>query len=89
VAIGEREGIARKPAPDMVEEAIRQLGVRREDCIYVGDSDVDLATAHNAGLPCVSVLWGFRDREFLLSHGASTFVSHPCEILNLITPEKP
>jgi phosphoglycolate phosphatase len=49
----------------------------------VGDSDVDIETARNSGLPCISVLWGFRDREFLLAHGATTFVSHPLELLNL------
>lgn len=81
VAIGEREGIARKPAPDMVFEAMRQLHVAPEDCLYVGDSDVDLATARNAGLPCISVLWGFRDREFLARHGATTFAARPDEIL--------
>ena len=84
VAIGEREGVRRKPAPDMVQLAIRELGVRPEECIYVGDSDVDLATARNAGLPCVSVLWGFRNRDFLLSHGATTFAAQPSELLNMI-----
>ncbi|MCR4920707.1 MAG: HAD-IA family hydrolase [Bacteroidaceae bacterium] len=84
VAIGERAGIRRKPAPDMVLLAIAELGVRREDCIYVGDSDVDLATARNAGLPCISVLWGFRDRPFLLAHGATSFAEHPREILDMI-----
>ena len=68
----------------MVQLAIREMGVRSEDCIYVGDSDVDLETARQAGLPCVSVLWGFRDRDFLLAHGATTFVEHPREILELI-----
>ena len=84
VAIGERDGVRRKPSPDMVQLAIREMGVRSEDCIYVGDSDVDLETARQAGLPCVSVLWGFRDRDFLLAHGATTFVEHPREILELI-----
>ncbi len=82
VAIGEHEGVARKPAPDMVRLAMKRLGVQASDCIYVGDSDVDLATARNAGLPCVSVLWGFRDRDFLMQHGATVFVSHPSEILS-------
>ncbi len=84
VAIGERDGVRRKPSPDMVQLAIREMGVRSEDCIYVGDSDVDLETARQAGLPCVSVLWGFRDRDFLLAHGATTFAEHPREILELI-----
>ena len=81
VAIGEHEaaGIRKKPAPDTVFAAMRQLG--QGSAVYVGDSDVDLATARNSGLPCISVLWGFRDREFLLEHGATTFVEQPREIL--------
>ena len=82
VAIGERENIRRKPASDTVFEAMRQLGVTAEDTVYVGDSDVDVATARNSGIPCISVLWGFRDRDFLIEHGATTFVNTPEEILN-------
>ena len=82
VAIGERENIRRKPAPDTVFEAMRQLGVTAEDTVYVGDSDVDVATARNSGIPCISVLCGFRDRDFLIEHGATTFVNTPEEILN-------
>ncbi|MBR1449740.1 MAG: HAD-IIIA family hydrolase [Prevotella sp.] len=83
VAIGEHEseGIRKKPAPDTVYEALRQLGVERANAVYVGDSDVDLQTARNAGLPCISVLWGFRDRDFLEANGATTFVAAPEEIL--------
>lgn len=84
VAIGENEvaGIRKKPAPDTVRAALRQLGVGEGGrAVYVGDSDVDIMTARNSGLPCISVLWGFRDREFLLSHGATTFVSRPEELL--------
>ena len=81
VAIGERENIRRKPAPDTVFEAMRQLGVNGEDTVYVGDSDVDVATARNSGIPCISVLWGFRDRDFLIEHGATTFVNTPEDIL--------
>ena len=83
VAVGEHEaeGIRKKPAPDTVEEALRLLGVGKDDAVYVGDSDVDLATARNSGLPCISVLWGFRDRDFLIEHGANTFVNHPMEII--------
>lgn len=84
VAIGEHEaeGIRRKPAPDTVFEALRQLGVGKEDAIYVGDSDVDILTARNSGLPCISVLWGFRDRDFLLKNGAETLISAPSELLS-------
>lgn len=82
VAIGENEaaGVRKKPAPDTVNEALRQLGVGKEDAVYVGDSDVDIQTARNSGLPCISVLWGFRDREFLLESGATTFVQSPDNI---------
>ena len=85
VAIGEHEaaGIRKKPAPDTVFEALRQLGVGKEGAVYVGDSDVDLATARNSGLPCISVLWGFRDKPFLLEHGATTFVETPRQILEI------
>lgn len=81
VAIGEREDIRKKPAPDTVLEAMRQLGVTAERAVYIGDSDVDIDTARNSGMPCISVLWGFRDKEFLLEHGAKTLVSTPEEIL--------
>ena len=76
VAIGEHEeeGIRKKPAPDTVVEALRQLGVSKEHAVYVGDSDVDVATARNSGLPCISVLWGFRDKDFLIKNGATTKV---------------
>ncbi len=81
VAIGEHDGCARKPAPDMVDEAIERLGVKKHECLYVGDSEVDVLTARNAGLQCVSVLWGFRNREELVRAGASTFISEPQELL--------
>lgn len=83
VAIGERPDIRKKPAPDTVNEALRQLGVRRDTAVYIGDSDVDIDTAHNCGMPCISVLWGFRDRDFLLEHGAETLVSKPEDILRI------
>ena len=85
VAIGEDEaaGIRRKPAPDTVFAALKTLGVGKEDAVYVGDSDVDIQTARNAGLPCISVLWGFRDRDFLINHGAQSLITHPSELLRL------
>ena len=79
-AIGEREDIRKKPAPDTVIEALRELGVDKEGAVYIGDSDVDIMTAKNSGMPCVSVLWGFRDKEFLLEHGATTLISKPEEM---------
>ena len=82
VAVGEHEaeGIRKKPAPDTVVEALRQLGVDSDGAVYVGDSDVDIATARNSHLPCISVLWGFRDREFLAAHGGTMFANTPKEI---------
>lgn len=81
VAIGEREDIRKKPAPDTVLEALRQMGVSSKGAVYIGDSDVDVMTAQNSGIPCISVLWGFRDKEFLLQHGATTFISSPQELM--------
>lgn len=81
VAIGERENIRKKPAPDTVLEAMRMLGVDKEGAVYIGDSDVDFNTAKNVGIPCVSVLWGFRDRKFLESIGATTFITQPSQML--------
>ncbi len=74
-ALGEQAGCPRKPAPDMVRRAMAAIGVDR--CVYVGDSEVDVATARNAGVPCLSVLWGFRDRATLLKAGATTFCDTP------------
>lgn len=84
VAIGERKGVRRKPMPDMVELALRELGVDAHDAVYVGDSEVDMATARNAGLPCITVLWGFRDRDYLKEIGAFQMVEKPEEILSLV-----
>lgn len=76
--VGEIKGVPRKPAPDMVYAAMAQIGV--ETCVYIGDSNVDLETANNAGVPCISVLWGFRTREELLAVGATRFCRHPSEL---------
>jgi phosphoglycolate phosphatase len=84
VAIGEQQGVPRKPEPDMVIQALERLGVSKEEAIYVGDSDVDLQTASNAGLPCISVLWGFRSRDFLVAHGATIFAERPQDILDFV-----
>lgn len=84
VAIGERPEIARKPAPDMVLKALDELGALKDDAVYIGDSEVDVATARNSGLPCISVLWGFRDIDFLKQHGADTFAAHPMDIISIL-----
>ena len=70
-ALGEAADCPRKPAPDMVYKAMKAIGV--EKCIYVGDSEVDIRTAKNAGVPCLSVLWGFRDRDVLEGEGGTHF----------------
>lgn len=80
VAIGERENIRKKPAPDTVCEALKQLGTTQTKTVYIGDSDVDIETAKNSKIPCLSVLWGFRDRDFLLQHGATELVETPSNI---------
>lgn len=82
VAIGERENIRKKPAPDTVLEAMRQLGVDKQGTVYIGDSDVDIDTAKNVGVPCISVLWGFRDKDFLIEHGATHLIKKPEELLD-------
>ena len=84
VAIGESPTVAKKPAPDTVFQAIRELGADPKQCLYVGDSEVDIQTAKNAGIPCISVSWGFKSREFLLEHHASVIVSSPQELLDEI-----
>ena len=84
VAIGERDGIKRKPAPDTVEQALRELDSTKEESVYIGDSEVDLQTAKNAGIPCIAVLWGFRDRAFLEEKGATLFAERPEDIVEML-----
>ena len=84
VAIGERPGIKRKPAPDTVEAALQELGSESIEAVYIGDSEVDYETAVNSGLPCISVLWGFRDKEFMIRTGANLFAETPEELLKIL-----
>ena len=81
-ALGEGSAMPRKPAPDMVHRAMVDIGA--QSCIYVGDSEVDVLTAKNAGVPCLSVLWGFRDRETLLEAGAEYFCEKPADLLRTL-----
>ena len=80
VAIGEKTGVLKKPAPDTVYKALEELRMPADSAVYVGDSEVDVMTAKNAGLPCVSVLWGFRDEAFLRAHGATQFARVPEDV---------
>lgn len=80
VAIGHREGAMLKPAPDSLLTAVQELGCTVGDAVYAGDSDVDILTAQNAGIPCISVLWGFRDRDVLDQAGGTYFAHTPAEI---------
>ena len=79
-ALGECEGIPRKPEPEMVFATLRALNADRCEAYYIGDSEVDVVTARNAGIPCLSVLWGFRSKEDLLAAGANTFFETPDEL---------
>lgn len=84
VAIGAREGIRKKPAPDTIQEALRRLGISRERAVYVGDSEVDIATAANSGMDCITVAWGFRTRQEQEAAGAVTFVEEPLQIIPML-----
>lgn len=80
IAIGESENVRKKPAPDSVFEAMKLLNSKPENSVYIGDSDVDIETSKNAKLPCISVTWGFRDKNFLIEHGGRIFIDRPMEI---------
>ena len=86
-AIGEREGVRKKPEPDSVVEAMRILCAERESAIYVGDSEVDFATAANAGLDCALVTWGFRQEDFLKSLKPKYLIHAPGELTGLLDGE--
>ncbi len=87
VAIGESPSVAKKPAPDTVLRAMAELGCDPARAVYIGDSDVDILTAQNAGLPCISVSWGFRDTAFLEAHGAQRIVDTPEQLLAALTED--
>ena len=81
-AWGESAECKRKPAPDMLYKAMAEMGADR--CIYVGDSEVDVATTKNAGCQCLSVLWGFRDKQVLVDAGAEHFCEKPQDLAQMI-----
>lgn len=80
LALGEQAQIRRKPAPDMVRKALKDLALTPAQAVYLGDSEIDIETAKNAGLDCISVTWGFRSKTFLKNHGAQYLVDTPQEI---------
>lgn len=84
ISVGERAGVAKKPAPDSLLFAMEQLGVGADETVYVGDSEVDVETARAAGMPCISVLWGLRDREVIARAGATTFAATVEELSALL-----
>ncbi len=83
-ALGNCDFLPKKPAPDMVYYAVSQLESEISSAVYVGDSEVDIETAKNSGIPCISVLWGFRDEDTLKAAGAEIFISSPDELVSAI-----
>ena len=81
---GQKDGIRKKPYPDSVNFVLSALNVPRSDAVYIGDSEVDIATAKNAALPCVSVCWGFRSEPYLKSVGATILIHSPEELLTVV-----
>ncbi len=84
VIIGQIDGVAQKPEPDGVWLALEKLGVSKENAVYVGDSEVDCMTAHNAGIPCIGVTWGFRDRSVLEEHKAEFIIDSTEELFEVL-----
>ena len=84
VTVGARDGAARKPSPDLVDIALQELNVSREEAIYIGDSDVDVATARASGLEMITVLWGFRDKEELIKAGAECFAEDTDKLRSIL-----
>ncbi len=83
-AVGESETVRRKPNPDAVLHAVKEMGLTLADCVYIGDTEVDLATAKNAGMACIAVSWGFRSREQLLEAGATRIADSAEELAAML-----
>ena len=75
IAVGESENVQKKPAPDGVLKVVKEFGLSSKECVYTGDSEVDIQTAKNAEMDCISVDWGYKNRDFLISNGALLIVS--------------
>ena len=85
IAIGQSDDVPKKPAPNGVFKAMKELSAEPSSTIYVGDSEVDVQTAKNSNLPCIGVLWGFRDKKDLA--GADYIIDNPCDILKIVEGE--
>lgn len=85
MAVGEQEGLKKKPAPDSVNLVLKELGYTKEEAVYIGDSEVDIATALNSGLTPYIVTWGFRDEDFLRENGAKIIVSSTEELYDKLS----
>lgn len=84
IVIGESENCKRKPAPDGINLICEKFDAVKDEVLFIGDSEVDIKTAENAGIYCVSVLWGYREREFLAENNAKAFITNPLEVVDLI-----
>ncbi|MCD8231591.1 MAG: HAD-IA family hydrolase [Clostridiales bacterium] len=84
LAVGERESVRKKPAPDAIYAVLEHFGLEKKDALYIGDSEVDIQTAANAGMDCICVGWGFREEDFLFRNGAAVVLKRPDEILGYV-----
>lgn len=87
LAVGEKENVRRKPAPDAVDKVLEEFQIKKEQAVYIGDSEVDIETAQNAKIQAILVNWGFRDALFLKEHGAKTIVSTMDELKNKLNSD--
>lgn len=85
IVVGQSESIPQKPSPESIFKVIKYFDGNIKNCIYIGDSEVDIQTAKNAGIPCISVSWGYRNRKILEKAGAKIIIDKPSEILDLLT----
>ena len=81
ITLGQIDGVAQKPQPDGIYHVLEKLGVSKEKSVYVGDSEVDCITAKNAGIPCIGVTWGFRDKSVLIENGADYIADNPDDVI--------
>ena len=82
IAVGQSDDVSKKPAPEGVFKVMKELGADKNSTVYIGDSEVDVQTAKNSGLPCIGVTWGFRNKNDL--QGADYIIDNPCDIISVI-----